>query len=313
MSKRYALCGLSNRGVASFALPLLGVDRDGSPTGQGHTDVAMLVAAVEPDVARFDAFNAWLAEHELPTLRRYDTVADLVAGEQVAGEQVDALIVASPDHTHLGHIRDGLAHDLEVLTEKPMVTTTAEAAEVLRLERASRGRVLVTHNFRYPPRHVQVKELIRSGRIGRVVQVLLEYHVDTSHGSSYFVRWNRTKAASGGLTLHKSTHHLDLIGWLIDDEPVRVAASGGRFFYGPDSPHRPSDAEGQPLSGQELLDADPYWQEMLRRGAITEPEAGQPRRGVLDLPYVEQYPADSLLSVYDDEVDSLDTVTSVIT
>ncbi len=307
MSKRYALVGLSNRGVASFALPMLGLDRDGVPTGEGHTDVATLVACIEPDVVRFEAFNAWLAEHDQPTLRRYDSVADLVAGEQI-----DVLIIASPDHTHMGYIRDGLAHGLDVLTEKPMVTTTAEAEEVLRLEKASSNKVVVTHNFRYPPRHVQVKELIRSGRIGRVVQVLLEYHVDTAHGSSYFVRWNRSKAASGGLTLHKSTHHLDLIGWLIDDEPVRVASSGGTYFYGPDSPFRPKDEAGNPLTGQALLDADPYWNAMLERGQVSAPEPGQPRRGALGLPYPLQYPADTQLTVYDDEIDSVDTITSLV-
>lgn len=310
MTRRFALCGLSNRGIASFALPLLGLDRDGRPGTEDHSSVADLVAVVEPDTVRAAAFEDWLTTHDRPRPARYDSIETMLTGPTATA--VDAVIIASPDHTHLAHIRSALAHGLEVVTEKPMVTTTDDARAVLAAEEASTGRVVVTHNFRYPPRHLQLKELLRAGRVGRVVQVLLDYHVDTSHGASYFVRWNRAMAASGGLTLHKSTHHLDLISWLIDDEPVRVAASGGRWFYGPDSPHRPRSADGAPLSGAALREADPYWQTMLRRGAVTDPEAGQPRRGVLDLPYQQQYPADVEFSVYDEEIDSVDTIASVI-
>lgn len=306
--RRYALCGVSNRGVMSFALPVLGLAPDGTAGDESHADVADIVALVEPDTARAQAFNEWLAASAAARgpLPRYDSVAELVAAEQV-----DGIIVASPDHTHLEHAVAGLEHGLVVLTEKPMVTTTAEATELLAAQQRTGGTVLVTHNYRYPPRHLQLKELIRSGAIGRPVQVLLEYHVDTSHGASYFVRWNREKARSGGLTLHKSTHHLDLLGWLLDDEPVTVAAVGGTQFYGPSGPHRPRDASGTPLAGAALRDADPYWQDMLATGAVHEPDGG-PRRGSLDLPYVEQYPAGVDHSVYDEAVDSVDTITSVI-
>ncbi|HLQ81961.1 MAG TPA: Gfo/Idh/MocA family oxidoreductase, partial [Bacillota bacterium] len=269
MTRRYALCGLSNRGIASFALPMLGLDRDGAPSEEDHSAVAELVAVVEPDAVRAAAFDSWLTDHGRPPLPRHDSVDALLADPDAP--ELDALVVASPDHTHIDHLRAGLAHGLDVVTEKPMVTTTEDARAVLAAEAASTGRVLVTHNFRYPPRHLQLKELLRAGRIGRVVQVLLEYHVDTSHGASYFVRWNRATAASGGLTLHKSTHHLDLVGWLLDDEPVRVAAAGGRWFYGPDSPHRPRAADGTALTGTELRAADPYWRTMVDRGAVAEP------------------------------------------
>lgn len=306
--RRYALCGVSNRGVMSFVLPLLGLSPDGTAGEEDHTDVADVVAVVEPDVERAAAFNTWLASSASArkSLPRYDSVADLVAAEQV-----DGLIIASPDHSHLEHAVAGLEHGLVVLTEKPMVTTLAAAKELLAAQQRTGGTVLVTHNYRYPPRHLQLKELIRSGAIGRPVQVLLDYHVDTSHGASYFVRWNREQAKSGGLTLHKSTHHLDLLSWLLDDEPVSVAAVGGTNFYGPHSPHRPRDAAGTPLSGAALRAEDPYWREMLATGAVSEPDGG-PRRGSLGLPYVRQYPAGEEWSVYDDAVDSVDTITSVI-
>jgi len=55
-----------------------------------------------------------------------------------------------------------------------------------------------------------------------------------SHGADYFRRWHRDKANSGGLMVHKATHHFDLVNWWIDGTPVEVYARGRLFFYGPE-------------------------------------------------------------------------------
>ncbi len=305
--KRYAVCGLSNRGLGCFVLPLLGREADGAVSQESYADVAVLAAVVDPDRTRTDAFRRWLADHDLPDIATFSDLDGLLSADLA-----DAVVVASPDHLHADHARSVLAAGLDVVLEKPMVTTSADALALMAAEAASRGTVTVTHNSRYAPRHGQLKELIRSGAIGRVVQMQLDHHVDTAHGSSYFVRWNRERVRSGGLTLHKSTHHMDLLNWLIDDEPVRVAASGGTFFYGPDSPHRPRDANGRPLRGAALRAADPYWHEMVDKVQIRVAGKGQERRSLLGLPYGLEYPAGRELSVYDEVIDSLDTVTAVV-
>lgn len=306
--RRYALCGLSARGVSGYALPLLGLGLHGERADEGLAASAELVAVVDPDATRVDEFNAWLTRvgSSLAGLPRFDSIAELIGTTHV-----DGVIIASPDHTHLPHAVAGLEHGVEVIIEKPMVITTKEAHELRSVEARTSGRVVVAHNYRYPPRHLQLKELLRAGTIGRPVQVLFEYHVDTSHGASYFVRWNREKRFSGGLTLHKSTHHVDLISWLLDDEPATVAAVGGRHFYGREGAQRPYGSDGRPVTGSALRDTDPYWQGMVRTGAVDHLD-GRARRGVLGLPYEFQYPAGTEYSVYDDEIDSLDTISAII-
>ncbi|MFW6599444.1 Gfo/Idh/MocA family oxidoreductase [Propionibacteriaceae bacterium Y2011] len=304
--RRYGLCGLSNRGVGAFALPLLGSpDADGTQATEDFSDVADLVGIVEPDATRVEEFNRTCLPSGHPPIPRFDDLAAMLAATSP-----DAVIVASPDHTHAELIIGALDAGIDVIAEKPMVTTTADAEAVLAAQARSSATLRVTHNFRYLPRHVQLKELLRSGVIGRPVQVLLEYHVDTSHGASYFMRWNRERALSGGLSLHKSTHHLDLLAWLLDDEPVRVGSVGGRWFYGPDGPYRPRGEDGRPLSGDAAQQVDPYWQDMVSRKAILT--GGGRRRGLRDLPYTHQYPAGSDWSVFDEEIDIEDTLTSVI-
>ena len=62
--------------------------------------------------------------------------------------------------------------------------------------------------------------------------VHFEWVLDTAHGADYFRRWHRDKANSGGLLVHKASHHFDLVNWWLADAPSRVYARGGLRFYG---------------------------------------------------------------------------------
>ncbi|MEJ0058368.1 MAG: Gfo/Idh/MocA family oxidoreductase [Terricaulis sp.] len=53
------------------------------------------------------------------------------------------------------------------------------------------------------------------------------------HGADYFRRWHSNKAISGGLMVHKATHHFDLVNWWLSDMPATVNAVGKREFYTP--------------------------------------------------------------------------------
>ena len=68
-----------------------------------------------------------------------------------------------------------------------------------------------------------------------MTSVHFEWALDTVHGADYFRRWHRQKANSGGLFIHKASHHFDLVNWWTAATPVRVFASGGLRFYGADN------------------------------------------------------------------------------
>ncbi|GAB3738508.1 Gfo/Idh/MocA family protein [Microlunatus parietis] len=299
---RYALCGLSNRAIGTFVGALLDSVVPGRPDVERAP--GELVAILDADRDRVDQF---LAQQENPAIAAYG--ADEF-DRMITEARPDRVIIATPDHSHADYVVAALGHGLDVITEKPMTATAADAARVLAAERDSAGTVTVTHNVRYTPRLQQVKRLIMDGAIGRVLGATLDYHVDTRHGASYFLRWNRTRAASGGLSVHKSCHHLDLVDWLVDDLPVTVYARGGRAFYGPDSPHRPRDEHGAPLTGDWLRAADPY--QRAQQGSGTFPDDDHGRTGLAGLSYPVQYPDGQPFTLYDDEIDIEDHYTAVI-
>src|SRR5947209_16897486 len=104
---------------------------------------------------------------------------------------------------------------------------------ILSAEQRSGRTVVVTFNYRFVPYITRVKELLRSGAVGEVLGVDFEWFLDTRHGADYFRRWHRRKENSGGLLVHKATHHFDMVNWWIEDEPEIVHAFGQRRVYGP--------------------------------------------------------------------------------
>ena len=96
----------------------------------------------------------------------------------------------------------------------------------------------VTFNYRYAAAGTQLKDLLMSGVIGEVRSVDFHWLLNTSHGADYFRRWHRQKANSGGLQVHKATHHFDLINWWLSSVPEQVYALGGRNFYTPHTAER---------------------------------------------------------------------------
>jgi predicted dehydrogenase len=96
----------------------------------------------------------------------------------------------------------------------------------------------VTHNYRYAPARTQVKDLLMSGEIGDVLSVDFHWLLNTTHGADYFRRWHSKKEMSGGLMIHKASHHFDLVNWWLGAVPVTVAATGKKEFYTPKTAKR---------------------------------------------------------------------------
>jgi predicted dehydrogenase len=125
-----------------------------------------------------------------------------------------------------------MALGCDVVTEKPM-TTDVEKLQAIFEAIESTGRSLrVTFNYRYTPAYTQFRKLIMEGVIGQPLAVDFSWMLDTSHGADYFRRWHREKENSGGLLVHKATHHFDLVNWWIDAYPTKVFAMGELKFYG---------------------------------------------------------------------------------
>jgi len=198
-----------------------------------HPDVAELVALADTNPLRMAAHNARLIESGARPVPAY-RVEDFVA--MLDKERVDVVIVTTVDRYHDEYVVAALDAGRDVLTEKPMTIDGARCRRILDAVERTGRRVGVTFNYRYNPVHEAVKRAIRE--IGTVGSVHFEWLLDVQHGADYFRRWHRDKANSGGLLVHKASHHFDLVNWWLADTPSRVHAFGTLFFYGDEAGHR---------------------------------------------------------------------------
>ena len=196
-----------------------------------HKDDAELVGLVEPNPGRLAVHLDWLSQAGLD-------VNGVLTGHPDALERIlsetraDRVIITSPDYTHAELIARALDAGVDVVVEKPLTIDPASTRRIADAVARSLRQVVVTHNYRYSPRNSGLKKLIKDGSIGTPLSVTFEWVLDTAHGADYFRRWHRDKANSGGLLVHKASHHFDLVNWLLADTPTAVYARGGVKFYG---------------------------------------------------------------------------------
>ncbi|MDQ0277887.1 putative dehydrogenase [Arthrobacter silviterrae] len=205
-----------------------------------HADVAELVAVSDANPGRAGHYLALAAELAAARPAASGDVAgaplDSFDPSRLAAyiqdNAIDRVIITTPDYTHADYIVEALTAGADVVVEKPL-TIDVDGCRRINAAIAETGRnVVVTFNYRYSPRNSALKEIIQSGAIGKVTSIDFSWMLDTVHGADYFRRWHREKKNSGGLLIHKASHHFDLVNWWIGDSPSRVYASGGLRFYG---------------------------------------------------------------------------------
>lgn len=237
--RRYAVVGTGSR-AGMYVDAMLGE----------HADVAAPVAWCDPNAARMAAYDERVRPYgHAPQHYHPDDLDRMLAG-------VDAVIVTSPDHTHARVVTAALDAGVDVVCEKPLTTDADGLRAIRRAVEASRAGLTVTFNYRYSPRNTALRQVIADGTIGDVLSVHFEWLLDTVHGADYFRRWHRDKRNSGGLAVHKATHHFDLVNWWLDDVPEQVMALGGMRFYGTHGAGRPSGP--RPDLARDLPADDPF-------------------------------------------------------
>lgn len=195
-----------------------------------YTDHAELVGFCDASLKRTATWNRYL-EHELH-LDPVDAFSADHFDDMVRQTKPDAVIVCTTDAAHHTYIIRAMELGCDAISEKPMTTDEQKAAAILDAVGRTGRSLRVTFNYRYMPTFSLVKQIVQSGEIGTPTLVDFQWRLDTSHGADYFRRWHREKKHSGGLLVHKSTHHFDLVNWILDDRPAEVFSMGGLMFYG---------------------------------------------------------------------------------
>lgn len=269
---------------------------------EDYRDTCELVAFCDVNQTRMDYSNQLLEEH-------YDhpKIATYLSSEfetMIEKEKPDIVIVTTVDRTHHTYIIKALELGCDVITEKPMTIDVDKTQQIIDAINRTGQEVRVTFNYRYAPHNTKIRELIRDGVIGDVYSVNFEWALDTQHGADYFRRWHRNKNNSGGLLVHKSTHHFDLVNFWLNTTPETVYATGGLRFYGKENAEARGETKFyQRAHGSEYAKDDPF--------AIQLEDNDHLKSLYLDAEKDDGYQRDQ--SVFGDGIDIEDTLGVIVT
>ncbi|WKX69359.1 Gfo/Idh/MocA family protein [Streptomyces sp. XD-27] len=163
----------------------------------------------------------------------------------IEADDVDAVLVLTPDHTHADLSCEALRAGKPVFVEKPLEVTLDGCDRILRTARETGTRLYVGHNMRHMPVVTLMREIIARGDIGEVKTVWIRHFV--GHGGDfYFKDWHAERKYTTGLLLQKAAHDLDVLHWLAGGWTRQVQALGDLMVYGslPDARRAPGAPKG---------------------------------------------------------------------
>lgn len=234
------MIGAGNRGTFAYGA-----------YAERHPDEIRFTAVAEPDSLRRERFARL---HAIPHERQFVGWEQAVAAGQLAPAALNCTMDGEHHASTLALLHAGYA----VLLEKPMAPTLAECNELV--ETAERlGRILqVCHVLRYTAFFSALYEIVRSGRLGRVITIDHRENVAYWHMAHSYVRGSwRNQANSGPMILTKCCHDLDILAWINGQTALRVSSAGSLSHYRAEN--APPGAPLRCTDGCPVEDACPWY------------------------------------------------------
>ncbi len=182
-----------------------------------HIDGAMVTAVADPNpdmrtsAKNLAGKNCQAYENHMDMLQRAD---------------INALLISTPNYTHIDILKDTLNTEYAILIEKPMCTTVADCDFVVDACENRTAPVWVAMEYRYMPPVAELIKYVHSQQIG----VLKTLNI-TEHRFPFLDKvgnWNRFNDKTGGTLVEKCCHFFDLMRVITQSDPIRIYASGGQ-------------------------------------------------------------------------------------
>ena len=216
---------LGFQGVTTMKSVRLGIIGIGN-MGSGHAEKIVagkisrceLTGVCDPASEKFSRY---------PNAKGFTRSEDLIQSGAV-----DAVLIATPhyDHTTVGI--DALQHGLHVLVEKPISVHKADCERLIAAHKGPQQVFAAMFNQRTDPFYLKVRDLIRSGELGRIRRI--NWIITNWFRTDAYYKlgaWRATWAGEGGgVLLNQCPHNLDLFQWFFDmPKRVRAVCSFGRY------------------------------------------------------------------------------------
>ena len=180
-----------------------------------------------------------------PDMALHKKESDLIQSD------LDAVVISSPNFTHLPLALEALKAGKHVFLEKPVGITNAECRKLLRATQKSNRVLMIGHELRYSAYFAKIKLLIDRGAVGTPHMTWCKEFRGPFQPKSR--DWIQDRRKSGGCLVDKNCHHFDLMNWWLDARPKHVSAFGSnavnRVIPGPNQVHDHATASWEYANG----------------------------------------------------------------
>ena len=195
----------------------------------GEARVVAGAMSSHPQIAG-DSAAAWFLE------RSYASYEEMAAAEAADQNGIDFVIVATPNDLHYPVAKAFLSAGIHVICDKPLALNVAEGEELVRLVEGGTTLFALTHNYTGYPAVRQAREMVRSGQLGEIRKVMVEYVQDwlmeplESHGNKQAAwRTDPARAGLGGCVGDIGSHAENLLHF-VTDRPIEALCADLNCF-----------------------------------------------------------------------------------
>ena len=178
---------------------------EGSQIGAAHRIAARRHDAFELTAAALDIDPIRAREYAIrlgvPRARAYGDWRQMLEVERQRTDRVDLVTIATPNSSHFEITRAFLAAGFDVLCEKPLTNTVAEAEEIVQVARSHDRICAVNYGYSGYPLIRHARAMVARGDLGRIRVVVAEFahghHADAAQADNPRLRWRYDAAVAG--------------------------------------------------------------------------------------------------------------------
>ena len=153
-------------------------------------------------------------------------------------KNLDAVLIATPQHLHHGMALDCLDAGVHIICEKTMTLTIAEALSLSRAVKQSDKVFQVAYQWQSSPLFNRIHTMVQNGACGQITHIRCNYNrngdwrvpVDDPQ-LERLLNWRMYREYSGGLMAELCSHHINIVNWLLGTLPQKVMGFGGIDYW----------------------------------------------------------------------------------
>lgn len=200
-----------------------------------------IAALFDPDPKAIETLQKELPDHKPVVCADYS--------EMLTMPNLQWVMIASWNCRHCEQTTAAFEAGKHVFCQKPLALTVDECVEMLTAWKKSGKLFNIGFTLRYSPHYRKIHEILRSGKIGKIVSMEFNETLDFNHGGYIMGDWRRLRENAGTHLLEKCCHDIDLAAWMVGSKASRVASFGGLDFFLPKNASR-IDAIGKGKYGE---------------------------------------------------------------